>query len=77
MPDAYFTKHCFISCNYKTNLKHSPEQPALPILPFSSHFPIKVSPTVPLISLKEGWEEAEVWKRGSAGILLSFVFETN
>lgn len=30
-----------------------------------------------LISLSEGWEEAEVWERGSGDALLSFDFETD
>lgn len=64
MPNAYFNKHCYSSCNNVTILKHASVQGDSP-LSFSlvpHTFQPKIS--VLLISLREGKEEAEVWKGG-------------
>ena len=48
----------------------------VPSSPLHDTFP-SVATSAPLISLSEGWEEAEVWERGSGDALGNFGFETD
>lgn len=65
MRNGYFNKHCYSSYNNVTILKHASVQGDSPLsFPFQHTSQPKIPSSVLLISLREGKEEARVWKGG-------------